>query len=221
LPLWLQQYMDYTATDAGLLVAPVGILALILSPFVGQRVGRTDPRIHASVGFFIFGIALYLRTLYNSQADFGFLVIPIIVQGAATAFFFVPLVSLILSGLPAQRIPAASGLSNFARITAGSFGTSIATSAWEHRSIMHHARLAEYVTNASVAAPSYFQTLQGGGFSLGQAAAMINRQIDAEAHLLAANDVFWGSSVLFFALIGVIWLARPARGGPGAAAPAH
>jgi len=222
LPLWLQQYMSYTATDAGLLVAPVGILALILSPFVGQRVGRTDPRILASVGFFIFGIALYLRTRYNTQADFGFLVIPIIVQGAATAFFFVPLVSLILSGLPSQRIPAASGLSNFARITAGSFGTSIATSAWQHRSIMHHARLTEYVTQSSAAAPSYFQALQGGGFSLAQATAVIERQLDIEAHLLAANDVFWASSVLFFALIGVIWLARPAAGAlPQAEAAAH
>lgn len=41
------------------------------------------------------------------------------------AFFFIPLVTLRLSGL--ERIPAASGLSNFARITAGAFGTSITT----------------------------------------------------------------------------------------------
>ena len=43
------------------------------------------------------------------------------------------------------------------------------------------------------------------------------RDIDVEAHLLAANDVFWISSLLFFALVGVVWLAkRP----PGAAAAA-
>ena len=28
LPLWLQEYMGYTATEAGMLTAPVGILAL-------------------------------------------------------------------------------------------------------------------------------------------------------------------------------------------------
>ncbi len=38
LPLWLQQYMGYTATEAGMLTAPVGILALLLSPFVGRSV---------------------------------------------------------------------------------------------------------------------------------------------------------------------------------------
>ena len=32
LPLWLQQYMGYTATFAGLVLAPVGILAMFLRP---------------------------------------------------------------------------------------------------------------------------------------------------------------------------------------------
>ena len=57
----------------------------------------------------IFGAALFLRSHYNTQADFGYLVRPIIMQGAAMAFFFIPLVTLTLSGLPPERIPAASG----------------------------------------------------------------------------------------------------------------
>jgi DHA2 family multidrug resistance protein len=175
------------------------------------------------VAFLIFAIALYMRTRYNTQANFGFLVVPIIVQGAAVAFFFVPLVSLILSGLPPEKIPAASGLSNFARILAGSFGTSLSTTFWDHRAIVHHAQLTEYVTGGSSAARHYVQTLQGGGLSLPQAGAAINRTIDVEAHLLAANDVFWVSSLLFLLMIGVIWLARPAKGAapPGAAGGAH
>src|SRR6185369_6811208 len=35
LPLWLQQYMGYTATYAGMALAPVGLLAILLSPVVG------------------------------------------------------------------------------------------------------------------------------------------------------------------------------------------
>ena len=41
------------------------------------------------------------------------------------AGFFIPLVSITLSGLPGNRIPAASGLSNFVRIMCGGIGTSI------------------------------------------------------------------------------------------------
>ena len=223
LPLWLQQYMGYTATEAGMLTAPVGILAIVVSPFVGRWVGKIDPRWLATTAFVIFAVALHMRTRYNTQADFRFLVVPIIVQGAAMAFFFVPLVSLVLSGLPPDRVPAASGLSNFARIVCGSFGTSIATTLWDNRAILHHAQLTEYVRNSSDAARSYAQTLQAGGLSPQQAGAAINRSIDVESHLLAANDVFWISSILFLLMIGVIWLARPSKSNlaPGAAGGAH
>jgi DHA2 family multidrug resistance protein len=223
LPLWLQQYMNYTATDAGLLTAPIGLLALLLSPFVGRRVGSTDPRLLATIAFLIFGGSLYLRTGYYTQMDFRHLVAPIVIQGAGMAFFFVPLVSLLLSGLPPAKIPAASGLSNFARILAGSFGTSLATTLWDHRAIYHHSLLTESVNPASQAAGRYLSTLQHGGLSAQQAAGAINRTVDVESHLLAVNDVFWLSSLVFFALIGVVWLARRPRAvaAPGAAGGAH
>jgi len=171
----------------------------------------------------IFAISLYMRTRYNTQANFGFLVMPIIVQGAAMAFFFVPLVSLVLSGLTPDRVPAASGLSNFARILSGSFGTSIATTLWDNRAILHHAQLTEYVHGSSIATASYVRTLESGGLTMRQADAVINRSIDAEAHLLAVNDVFWLSAILFLLMIGVIWLARPTKSNvaPGAASGAH
>jgi len=223
LPLWLQQFMGYTATEAGKLTAPVGILALVLSPFVGRWVSKTDPRRLASVAFLIFAISIYLRTRYNTQANFGFLVVPIIIQGAALAFFFVPLITLVLSGLNPERVPAASGLSNFARIVSGSFGTSIATTLWDHRAILHHAQLTEYVSQSSNGTTSYLRTLEGAGLSAQQASAAINRSIDVESHLLAINDLFWISSILFLAMIAVIWLARPIKSSvaPGAAAGAH
>ena len=223
MPLWLQQYMGYTATEAGLLVAPVGLLAILLSPLIGKYIGKVDPRLFATVAFLIFGLALFLRTFYNTQADFGYLVRPIIIQGAAVAFFFIPLVTLTLSGLTPDRIPAASGLSNFARITAGAFGTSIATTLWEDRAVMHHARLSEAINNGSPAATQYIQGLQANGLSMDQALAAINRTIDVQAYMLSANDIFYASSLLFVALIGVVWLARPVKSGAAseAAAGAH
>ena len=51
LPLWLQQFMDYTATDAGWVLAPVGILAIVFLPLVGKLVGKVDPRGMATFAF--------------------------------------------------------------------------------------------------------------------------------------------------------------------------
>ena len=121
LPLWLQQDMGYTATLAGVVLAPVGILAILMTPLVGQALRRIDPRPIATIAFLIFALVLGMRSQFSTDTPFRTMLLPTFIQGAAMAFFFVPLVTLSLSGMPPERIPAASGLFNFARITAGSF----------------------------------------------------------------------------------------------------
>ena len=223
LPLWLQQYMGYTATQAGMVLAPVGLLAIVLSPIVGLTVGKVDPRRYATVSFLVFALILWMRSRFNTQADFGTIMIPTLIQGIAMAFFFIPLVTITLSGLTPDRIPAASGLSNFARITAGAMGTSIATTLWENRATLHHAQLSEAVDQGSTAAIGAIGALGSAGFSPEQVLAQINRLVDQQAFMLATADLFYGSAVLFLLLIPVIWLSKPARGGGSsdAAAGAH
>jgi len=136
------------------------------------------------------------------------------------AFFFIPLVTLTLSGLPQQKIPSASGLSNFARITAGAFGTSISTTVWENRAAMHHAHLTEGINLASIPATHALGSLQGTGLDMGQSLAVINRSIDQQAYMMAANDIFYVSAIIFIGLLGIIWLARPAKMGAPSGADA-
>ncbi len=95
----------------------------------------------------------------------GTLMVPTIIQGAAMAVFFIPLVTLSLSGLAPDRIPAASGLFNFSRITAGSFGTSIATTWWDRRASLHHAQLAERITQYDPTSMQALANMQAAGMS--------------------------------------------------------
>ncbi|MEP7300957.1 MAG: DHA2 family efflux MFS transporter permease subunit, partial [Caldimonas sp.] len=221
LPLWLQQYMGYTATWAGLATAPVGILAIILSPWVGKNVARIDPRKLATVAFLGFGFVLWMRSNFNPQDDFETILLPTLLQGAAMAFFFIPLQAIIFSGLGPERMPAAAGLSNFARITAGAIGTSIFTTLWEDRAILHHAELAQGVTSNNPAATLAIGQLGAGGYDSAQSLATINRMVDQQAYTMAANDLFLLSSVLFVVLLVFVWLTRPARGGAAGAGGAH
>jgi DHA2 family multidrug resistance protein len=221
LPLWLQQYMGYTATWAGLATAPVGILAIILSPWVGKNVSKIDPRKLATVAFVGFGAVLWMRSNFNTQADFYTILIPTILQGAAMAFFFIPLQAIVFSGLTPDRMPSAAGLSNFVRITAGAVGTSLFTTLWENRAILHHAQLAEQINATNVSATQFAAQLAASGLSTEQAAANMNRLIDQQAYTMAVTDVFYMSSLLFFALIAVIWFAKPKPGGGAGGGGAH
>jgi DHA2 family multidrug resistance protein len=224
LPLWLQQYMGYTATQAGMIMAPVGVMALVLSPVVGKTIGRVDPRGFAAFAFVVFTLVLWMRSNFNTQADFGTILIPTLIQGVAMAFFFIPLMTITLSGISPDRIPAASGLSNFVRITAGSFGTSIATTLWQDRATMHHAQLSEYVNLGSNATNSALSGLSAGGLTQTQALASVDRLVNQQAYMLAANDIFYASALIFLALIPLVYLTRYSRSpaaGADAAAGAH
>jgi DHA2 family multidrug resistance protein len=223
LPLWLQQFMGYTATDAGMVMAPVGLMAILLSPIVGNTIGRVDPRKYVTFAFVVFCLVLWMRSRFSTQTDFGTIMIPTIIQGVAMAFFFVPLTTITLSGLPPEKIPAASGLTNFARITAGAFGTSIATTMWENRASLHHAHLAEAVNNGSSATQSAINGLGASGFSPDQVLGMINNMVNQQAFTMAADDIFYVSAAMFIVLIPLVWLSHPQKGGPGkeAAAGAH
>jgi DHA2 family multidrug resistance protein len=220
LPLWLQQYMGYTATLAGFVLAPVGLLAIIFTPLVGRLSDRVDPRVFVTISFMIFALVLYLRSLFNTEATIGTLLVPTLIQGAALATFFIPLITIALTGLSPERIPSASGLINFARITAGSFGTSITTTLWDRRATLHHAQLTEHLAANDPVPAGVLNTLRAGGMAADQSTAYLNRLVDQQAYMLSADDIFYVSALLFIGLTLLIWLARPApvSGGGGAAA---
>ncbi|HJV27396.1 MAG TPA: DHA2 family efflux MFS transporter permease subunit [Aromatoleum sp.] len=212
MPLWLQQFMGYTATWAGLVTAPIGVLALLMSPVVGRIMPHTDPRLIASFAFVVFAITAFMRSGFNTDADMMAIVIPQLVQGAAMATFFIPLTALTLSGLPPERIPAAAGLSNFFRITAGGMGASISTTMWDDRAAMHHAHLVEHISVFDSATSQTLQGMSALGLDPAQAMGMIERQVTRQAYMLSATDLFWGAGILFLALTAVIWLSRPVTG---------
>jgi DHA2 family multidrug resistance protein len=136
------------------------------------------------------------------------------------AFFFIPLTTITLSGLTPDRLPSASGLTNFVRITAGALGTSISTTLWESRAAMHHAQLAEAVNPSNPAVQATLSGLTAGGLSPEQALAQVNRLVDQQAFTLAATDLFWLSAVLFLLLVPLVWLSKPQRSAAGAEAAA-
>src|SRR6201996_9395160 len=174
LPLWLQNDIGYTATEAGLVMAPVGLFAVLLSPITGKVLPRTDPRYIATLSFLVFALCFWMRSRYTTGVDTYSLLVPTLIQGIGMAGFFIPLVSITLSGLPGNRIPAASGLSNFVRIMCGGIGTSIFETAWDHRSILHHAQLTEHANAYNPVFNQSVTQMSGLGLNQSQAYGLVN-----------------------------------------------
>ena len=217
-PLWLQIDLNYTATWAGLATAPVGILAFFLSPLIGRNIQKLELRAVTTFAFVIFGITSLWFASFPSDAEFMQLVVPRFIMGIGIACFFVPLNQMILSGLKPEEIASAGGLSNFFRTIAASFSTAVTVTIWQHRTDFHHAMLAENLDSANPALTSYLDKLKALGAPLQHAWAAVERTVTHESLTLAVNDVFLLCAVLFFAMIPIIWFAKPPFGNDGAAA---
>jgi MFS transporter, DHA2 family, multidrug resistance protein len=213
LPLFLQTQLNYTPGWAGLVLAPGGVLALILSPLVGKNIQRVDPRKFATVSFVLFAILSFWRASFNTQADYFTLALPQMLQGAAVAMFFLPLVTINLSGIEPMRAANATSLQNFLRMMAGSFGASIVITMLDRRQAAHRTQLSEHLSNYSQTTVDYLRQLTDFGLGTDEARAQLERVLSQQAYMLAANDLFWIIGWIFLSLIFLIWTTRPPFGG--------
>jgi DHA2 family multidrug resistance protein len=216
-PLWLQTELNYTATWAGLIAAPSGIVAVLLTPFVGRMMGRgVDARWIGTIGMAAFVITYLMRAHLSTDASLWNFTAPALVQGVGMATFFISFVSITLNGVPAARVASASGVSNFLRITSGSFATSIVTTFWDRHEAFHQSRLAEHTSVFDPAMQSAVAGAESLGLSYSQSLALLARSLEVQAYAKAAIDFFWISAWITFAVVACIWLTRPTRGGGGA-----
>jgi DHA2 family multidrug resistance protein len=97
----------------------------------------------------------------------------------------------------------------------GAMGTSIVTTLWESRAAMHHAHLAEPLSQVQGNLPYTLNQMQNSGMSMNESLLQINRAIDQQAFTKSATDIFLISAFVFILLIGLIWLTkRPKKMGP-------
>ena len=219
MPLWLQTQVGYTATWAGLVAAPTGVIAVLLTPLSARLMGRIDARIIATIAFIAFGASYLMRSNFTANASFLDYMLPLLVQGIAMATFFLSMITILLDGVPPQRIPLASGLSNFARITAGGFAASIVTTLWDRRETLHQARQADGLTLFNPVLNNTLAGLHRLGIPNLSAKASLARTLTQQAYLVAADDIFWASGWICLILIPMVWLCRRPRpsGAPVAA----
>ena len=221
IPLLLQAHMGYTATQAGLAAAPIGILPVILAPIIGKNAQRIDMRVLACFSLLVFAACFYIRTSFSPQMDFLWVIIPQFLQGLGLACFFMPLTTICFAGLRPDQFAAAASLSNFTRVLASSIGTSVTITLWERREALHHTFLTEYINPYNPLFQETLNRMLSLGFSESQAGAFIAREITTQGFFIAANELFYYCAFLLVCLSSMVWLSKPQGTAPIDAAGAH
>lgn len=192
-PLWLQQYMNYTSVWAGLAVAPIGIMPLLLSNAASKWVKKIHISFMLGFCFILFAISCFSTAYFNTDVDFWHVAFSRFMLGCALLFFIVPLFTLSMQEIPTEKLPSALGFFHYVRAMVGAVGTSVFTTLWIRRSAFHHSNIAANYQPTVEWTPNL---------------ALTNQLIDQQASVLAINDCFYLMGLIFLGLIVFLLFAR-------------
>ncbi|UGY19460.1 DHA2 family efflux MFS transporter permease subunit [Bradyrhizobium septentrionale] len=223
LPQLVQQDFGYTATWAGLVLSPGGLVTMAMMFVVGRLAAKVQPKYLIVLGALVIAASMYSMTNVYGDLGFWFMARSRMLIGVGLPLIFVPIMAASYDGIPPDKTDQASALINAARNTGGSIGVSIVSNVLTHRQQFHQSRLVEQVTPSS---PQYQDTLhqvtdffvaQGNSLAQAhqQAIQWIGQQVQTQASFLSYMDAFWVLMLISLSAIPLALTLRKVKlGGP-------
>jgi DHA2 family multidrug resistance protein len=223
LPQLVQQDFGYTATWAGLVLSPGGVVTMVMMFVVGRLAAKVQPKYLIVAGAVVCALSMYGMTNVYADLGFWFMAHSRMLLGVGLPLIFVPIMAASYDGIEPSKTDQASALINAARNTGGSIGVSIVSNVLTHREQFHQNRLVEQVIPSST---TYQDTLQqitnyfmAHGSSLAQAhdqaIQWIGQQVQSQASFLGYMDAFWVLMLISLSAVPLALALRKVKlGGP-------
>ncbi len=225
LPLFMQELLGFTGTQAGLALMPRVLAMIVLSPIVGKLYDRVPARFLVGAGalFLFFGSwQMRVFTLNTSSSDVG---MALVFQGAGFAFLFVPLTTIAIAGVPRALLADATGLNSLFRQIGGSIGIAIFTTLLTRFSVEARAAVSAHV---DATRPEVFERIAAMQHALMArgldahaaregALRMLDGLVTQQAMVITFERLFELAAVTFLVVLPALVLLRPsATGAPKA-----
>lgn len=216
IPLFLQTLMGYSATDAGMVMAPGGVATLLTMPLVGAALQKRDGRKIVLAGLLIGAISMFLMQRLSLEASYWAFVWPRIVLGIGLAMIFVPLTTVTLSAIPKEEIGNATGMFNLLRNIGGSVGIAVAATMLGRLSQFYQTVLVPHINQYNPAFQLRFEQLKQALLTKGLSATqadqgaltMLYGMVRQQAATLAYNRIFFIVGLAFLAIIPLLLLLK-------------
>ena len=209
IPQFAQTELSYTATWAGLALAPGALVLIALIPLVGRIMKFVPVKYVIAAGGLALSGALFFSDNLVPNLDFFHLWIFRAAQTAALALLFVPISTAAYVTLPKDEQGDGAALFTMSRNVVGGIGISVSTALiTNHEQIRQH-YLSEHLDPTNQPYNVLLQDLQGAAMSLGHAAHLAKQMapgevfqiLQTQSAVLAYNDTFIITGVLALLLV--------------------
>jgi len=231
-PIFLQEFMGYTAWRAGLVMAPRAMAAMTSMMIAGQvaRAGYDNKRL-IGLSFTLMSFGLWSMAHWNLQVGMWEVIWPGLILGMGLGLCFPILSAAALSCVERERMGYAASLYNMMRNTGAAVGIAYMTNTLIRNQQIHQSRLVEHfsvfdawrmsaMTPHSPGAPM-FQYLPQIVSGQKQGLGMVYGLIQAQASILAFNDIYRILAVIALLMIPSFLFFRGARPPTGGSTAMH
>jgi DHA2 family multidrug resistance protein len=230
LPQMLQTLMGYSATQAGLVLSPAGLVTMLEMPIIGMMLSRGfDARRMIIAGLLIVAAASMWMSRLNLQVSESQVIWPRIVQVLGAGMMFVPINTVAYRFIPRTETNNASGLFSLIRNEGSSIGVAIVSTLLVRHTQMHQANLIGHINMLN---PMATQMLNQAGAVFGPVdptggrggLALIYSLVKQQAAILSYLDIFQIFSLAIVLVVPLVLFMRKAelpKGGAKEAMATH
>ncbi len=118
-PQYLQDVRGNSPIAAGLLILPITVPMIFVSPFSGRLIGRFGARLLMTVGMGCGVVGLLLLTRVGADSPFGLILGGYLVFGVALGLVYAPMSTAAMAAMPGAKVGIASGVLAMDRVLAG------------------------------------------------------------------------------------------------------
>jgi DHA2 family multidrug resistance protein len=228
-PIFLQEFMGYTAWKAGLVMFPRSVGGITSMILVGQiaRAGFDNKRL-IGLSFALVGLGLWLMSRWNLQIGIWQMIWTNVVMGLGFGMSFPILSAAALSTVERERMGYATSLFNMLQQQGRAIGIAYMTNVLVRNQQIHQARLVEHFSifdawrlsnNGSYlpGSPTFHylpQIIMGQKQALG----LIYGAVQSQAAMMAFNDIYRLLAVITVLMIPSFLILRgPISGAPAGA----
>jgi len=217
IPQFLAALADYNALQSGKVVLLSGLPSLVMMAIVPFLLRSVDIRLAVGAGLLIMAGSAFLDSALTTGTSGGDFTVSQLMRGVGQILGMLFLSQAVVRSVPPADAGDASGLFNAVRNLGGSFALAGISILQEQRVWLHSRRMEETLNANSPMVQDYVsalsQTLGGAPAAIGSVA----QQIQAQALVMAYNDIFWIMGVGTMIVLPLVLLLRPL---PKDAAPA-
>ncbi|HEY2478893.1 MAG TPA: MFS transporter [Solirubrobacterales bacterium] len=126
LTLYLQNFLGYSAIDAGLRYLPITVGAFVLAPISGMALAKVQARYLMAGGLGLTGVGLLLMAGLHMDSGWTALLVGFIVSGIGVGLLNPVIADVALSVVPKEKSGMAAGINDTFR----QVGVAVGTAAW-------------------------------------------------------------------------------------------